>query len=108
MDPLQKARIGKTKLYVPRLGLGGAGLAGLYQPADEGESKATIKAALDKGVAYCDTAPLYGQGRSEEVMGEALQGVTEPHYLATKVGYFPEPFDYTRDTIWRGFVRHSW
>jgi D-threo-aldose 1-dehydrogenase len=35
-------------------------------------------------------------------MGVALRDVTESHYLATKVGYFPEPFDYTRDTIWRG------
>ena len=59
--------------------------------------------ALELGINYFDTAPLYGQGRSEEVLGAVLKGVTEPYYLATKVGYYPEPFDYTRDTVWRGF-----
>ena len=36
------------------------------------------------------------------MLGEALRGVTEPYYLATKVGYYPEPFNYTRDDVWRG------
>ena len=62
-----------------------------------------VERALELGINYFDTAPLYGQGRSEEVLGAALKGVTEPYYLATKVGYYPEPFDYTRDTVWRGF-----
>jgi aryl-alcohol dehydrogenase-like predicted oxidoreductase len=61
-----------------------------------------VERALELGVNYFDTAPLYGKGRSEEVLGHALKDVTENHYLATKVGYYPEPFDYTRDTIWRG------
>ncbi|MBI3921443.1 MAG: aldo/keto reductase, partial [Armatimonadetes bacterium] len=42
-------------------------------------------------------------GRSEEILGMALKDETRPYYLATKVGYYPEPFDYTRDTVWRGF-----
>lgn len=62
-----------------------------------------VERALELGVNYFDTAPLYGKGRSEEVLGVALKGVAQPHFLATKVGYFPEPFDYTRDTVWRGF-----
>lgn len=62
-----------------------------------------VERALELGVNYFDTAPLYGRGRSEEVLGVALKGVKEPHYLATKVGYYPEPFDYTRDAVWRGF-----
>jgi aryl-alcohol dehydrogenase-like predicted oxidoreductase len=61
-----------------------------------------VERALELGVNYFDTAPLYGKGRSEEVLGHALKEVTEDYYLATKVGYYPEPFDYTRDTIWRG------
>ena len=62
-----------------------------------------VERALELGVNYFDTAPLYGKGRSEEMLGLALEGVTEPYYLATKVGYYPEPFDYSRDAIWRGF-----
>ena len=62
-----------------------------------------VEHALELGINYFDTAPLYGQGRSEKVLGHALKGVTEPYYIATKVGYHPEPYDYTRDTVWRGF-----
>ena len=62
-----------------------------------------VERAFELGINYFDTAPLYGQGRSEKVLGHALKGVTEPYYLATKVGYHPSPYDYTRDTVWRGF-----
>ena len=62
-----------------------------------------VERAIELGINYFDTAPLYGQGRSEKVLGHALKGVSEPYYLATKVGYFPSPYDYTRDTVWRGF-----
>jgi len=87
MDPLQKSRIGKTSLYVPRLGLGGAGLAGLYKPADESESKSTIRAALNKGAAYCDTAPLYGYGQSERFYGSVLKDYDRDSFvISTKVG----------------------
>jgi aryl-alcohol dehydrogenase-like predicted oxidoreductase len=64
---------------------------------------AMVERAFELGINYFDTAPLYGQGRSEKVLGHALKGVTEPYYLATKVGYHPSPYDYTRDTVWRGF-----
>jgi aryl-alcohol dehydrogenase-like predicted oxidoreductase len=95
----------KTDWQVSEIGLGGSWFYGRpeegLRPVSHGVEM--VERALEFGINYFDTAPLYGQGKSEEVLGEALQGVTEPHYLATKVGYFPEPFDYTRDTIWRGF-----
>lgn len=95
---------GKTGWQVSEIGLGGSWFYGRpemgLQPVSHGVS--VVERALELGVNYFDTAPLYGRGRSEEVLGVALSGVTEPYYLATKVGYFPEPFDYTRDTIWRG------
>jgi aryl-alcohol dehydrogenase-like predicted oxidoreductase len=98
-------RFGKTNWQVSEIGLGGAWFYG--RPEEELKSASygvrVVERALEWGVNYFDTAPLYGRGRSEEVLGVALQGVKEPHYLATKVGYYPEPFDYTRDTIWRGF-----
>src|SRR5438876_996806 len=96
---------GKTGWQVSEIGLGGSWFYGRPEegllPPEHGI--ALVRRALDLGVNYFDTAPLYGRGRSEEILGMALRGVSQPHYLATKVGYFPEPFDYTRDTVWRGF-----
>ena len=96
---------GRTGWQVSEIGLGGSWFYGRpemgLKPVSHGVS--LVERALELGVNYFDTAPLYGKGRSEEVLGVALKGVTQPHYLATKVGYFPEPFDYTRETVWRGF-----
>lgn len=98
-------RFGKTDWQVSEIGLGGSWFYGRPEygllPPEHGI--AVVRRALELGVNYFDTAPLYGRGRSEEILGMALQGETRPHFLATKVGYFPEPFDYTRDTVWRGF-----
>ncbi len=98
-------RFGKTEWQVSEIGLGGAWFYGRPEegalPPDHGIG--VVHRALELGVNYFDTAPLYGRGRSEEIMGLALRDVDQPHFLATKVGYYPEPFDYTRDTVWRGF-----
>ena len=101
---MEYRRFGKTGWQVSEIGLGGSWFYGRPEmgllPVPHGVS--VVERALELGVNYFDTAPLYGQGRSEEILGIALKGVTEPYYLATKVGYYPEPFDYTRDTVWRG------
>ena len=98
-------RFGKTDWQVSEIGLGGSWFYGRpemgLKPVSHGVG--VVERALELGVNYFDTAPLYGKGRSEEVLGHALKGVTADYYLATKVGYFPEPFDYTRDTVRRGF-----
>ena len=101
---MEYRRFGKTDWQVSEIGLGGSWFYGRPEmgllPVSHGV--AVVERALELGVNYFDTAPLYGKGRSEEVLGAALKGVNDPYYLATKVGYFPEPFDYTRDTVWRG------
>lgn len=98
-------RFGKTDWQVSEISLGGSWFYGRPEygllPVSHGVSM--VERALELGINYFDTAPLYGQGRSEKVLGHALKGVSEPYYLATKVGYFPSPYDYTRDTVWRGF-----
>lgn len=95
---------GRTGWDVSEIGMGGSWFYGRPEegllPVSHGVKM--VETALENGVNYFDTAPLYGKGRSEEVMGAALSGVTEPYYLATKVGYYPEPFDYARDAVWRG------
>ena len=98
-------RFGKTDWQVSEISLGGSWFYGRPEygllPVSHGVSM--VERAIELGINYFDTAPLYGQGRSEKVLGNALKGVSEPYYLATKVGYFPSPYDYTRDTVWRGF-----
>jgi aryl-alcohol dehydrogenase-like predicted oxidoreductase len=98
-------RFGKTEWQVSEIGLGGSWFYGRPEygllPPEHGI--AVVNRAFELGINYFDTAPLYGEGRSEEILGMALKDETRPYYLATKVGYFPEPFDYKRDTVWRGF-----
>jgi D-threo-aldose 1-dehydrogenase len=92
MDPLKKVQIGKTELQVTRLGLGGAPLGGLFQDVQGEAAVATIRRALELGINFFDTAPLYGHGKSEKWMGQGLAGVpADSRVLATKVGRVLEP-----------------
>jgi D-threo-aldose 1-dehydrogenase len=69
------------------LGLGCAPIGNLYTPVADDDAVATVRAALDAGVRYFDTAPHYGAGESERRLGLALQGVPRDDYVvATKVG----------------------
>jgi D-threo-aldose 1-dehydrogenase len=52
---------------------------------------ATVQRALELGVRYFDTAPFYGRGLSQAVLGEALQDRTEDYVLATKIGRLRTP-----------------
>lgn len=69
------------------LGLGCAPIGNLYTPVADDDAVATVRAALDDGVRYFDTAPHYGAGESERRLGVALEGVPRDAYvIATKVG----------------------
>lgn len=87
-----KRRIGETNLEVTTLGLGGASLAGVLTSVSEKDARATIQHALDLGINYFDTAPQYGFGRSEHLMGNILRGQREGTILSTKVGRLLKPF----------------
>lgn len=92
---------GRTGLTVSTLGLGGASLGGAYGPVeDEAEALRTVQAAVDVGINFIDTAPLYGMGSSEERIGRALkEGRNRGKViLATKVGYLPPGLGYDRAT----------
>jgi aryl-alcohol dehydrogenase-like predicted oxidoreductase len=60
---------------VSSVGLGLMGMSGVYGPADEAESVATIRAALDSGITLLDTGDFYGMGHNEMLLREALRGV---------------------------------
>jgi aryl-alcohol dehydrogenase-like predicted oxidoreductase len=83
-------RLGRTGLEVSELALGGLFVSSYGSP-DFDQSRAAIHRALALGVNYVDTAPTYAD--SEEVLGRALEGVTAPYVLSTKLGGRPKPFD---------------
>jgi aryl-alcohol dehydrogenase-like predicted oxidoreductase len=86
---MESIEIAGTPLVVSRIGLGTWAIGGwMWGGTDEAESMRTIHAALDRGVTLFDTAPVYGFGRSEEILGKALaqDGRRKHAVIATKVG----------------------
>jgi aryl-alcohol dehydrogenase-like predicted oxidoreductase len=71
---------------VSALGLGCMGMSHSYGPADEEESVATLRRALDLGITLFDTANAYGRGHNEQLVGRALAGQRDQVVLATKFG----------------------
>jgi aryl-alcohol dehydrogenase-like predicted oxidoreductase len=71
---------------VSRVGLGCMAMSGVYGPADEGESVATIHAAIDAGINLLDTGDFYGMGHNEMLIGRALQGRRDEVLLSVKFG----------------------
>ena len=78
----------KSDLITSRIGLGTWAMGGwMWGGTDEAQSIATIRSAIDRGVTLIDTAPVYGFGRSEEIIGKALEGsLRHKVTIATKVG----------------------
>jgi aryl-alcohol dehydrogenase-like predicted oxidoreductase len=86
---MEAFRIPGTSVAPSRIGLGTWAIGGwMWGGTDEAESIRTIHAALDRGITLIDTAPVYGFGRSEEIVGKALAegGRRAGAVLATKVG----------------------
>jgi len=86
---MEFVNISGTHLKASRIGLGTWAMGGwMWGGTDEDESIRTIQAALDKGINLIDTAPVYGFGRSEEIVGRAIaeSGKRDHVILATKVG----------------------
>lgn len=86
---MQYTMINGTTLRVSRVGLGTWAIGGLlWGGSDEQEAIRTIHTALDTGVTLIDTAPVYGFGKSEEIVGRALSGYRQRDkvIIATKVG----------------------
>src|ERR1700730_6855875 len=86
---MEFSRIGNTEINVSRIGLGTWAIGGwMWGGTDEQESIRTIRSAFDRGINLIDTAPVYGFGRSEEIVGKALADGHLRHQavLATKVG----------------------
>jgi D-threo-aldose 1-dehydrogenase len=126
---LPKRRVGKTKIEVTTLGLGGAPMGGFRATIPETEAVALTDAGYEAGIRYFDTSPYYGYGRSELRMGAALRERPRDSFvLSTKIGRilhamkpgetppadfrdnglpgFAPVFDYTYDGVMRS-LEHS-
>ncbi|MEE3094831.1 MAG: aldo/keto reductase, partial [Pseudomonadota bacterium] len=125
MDPFATRRIGRTDVEVTLLGLGGGTLGDPDEIISEAQAEATLEAAYDEGVRLFDTAPWYGNTKSEHRMGHHLrQRPRRDFRLTTKVGrvysrpsdpksfdfprwkgglHFDLCFDYTRDGVLRSY-----
>jgi aryl-alcohol dehydrogenase-like predicted oxidoreductase len=86
---MEDISIGSSSLKTSRIGLGTWAIGGwMWGGTDEAASIATIRTAVERGITLIDTAPVYGFGRSEEIVGKALAagGLRQQVQIATKVG----------------------
>jgi aryl-alcohol dehydrogenase-like predicted oxidoreductase len=89
---MQKRKLGKGGLEVSALGLGCMGLSFGYGPAIEKKAGISmIRAAVERGVTFFDTAEVYGPYTNEELVGEALAPVRKDVVIATKFGFDIDP-----------------
>ena len=87
-DVMQKRRLGSDGLEVSALGFGCMGISfGYGQPTSREDGIAIIRAAVDRGVTFFDTAEAYGPFANEELVGEALAPVRDRIVIATKFGF---------------------
>jgi aryl-alcohol dehydrogenase-like predicted oxidoreductase len=107
---LGRVELGSTGMMISPVGygawaIGGAGWWHAWGNQDDEESIATIHRAVGLGVNWIDTAPIYGLGHSEEVVGRALQGLDERPYVFTKASLHEKDgavaHDLSRDSIRR-------
>jgi aryl-alcohol dehydrogenase-like predicted oxidoreductase len=88
---MKTRRLGWTEFNLTTVGLGtfaigGVGWEASWGPQDDKDSVATILRSLDSGINWIDTAPIYGLGHAEEVVGRALKGLSRRPIISTKCG----------------------
>src|SRR5271169_4271353 len=89
---MQKRKLGKSNLEVSAIGLGCMGLSfGLGPAVDKQEGISLIRAAVERGVTFFDTAEVYGPFTNEELVGEALAPFRDQVAIATKFGFKLSP-----------------
>ena len=79
-------KIPRIDRYISKLALGTAPLGGLFTAVSDEQGQATVLAALDSGINFIDTAPLYGHGNAERMIGSVLSKTNKEYVISTKVG----------------------
>lgn len=101
--------LGRTGWNISTIGFGAWAIGGSWGAVDDGEALQTLHRALDRGINLFDTADVYGDGRSERLIGALRRERREPFYIATKAGLRLEPHTadgYTRANL-TAFVERS-
>jgi len=94
---MKKRQLGKSNLEVSALGLGCMGMSWSYGPAKDKQAMISLlRAAVERGVTFFDTAEVYGPLTNEELVGEALAPFRDQVVIATKFGWAPSPGDKER------------
>jgi aryl-alcohol dehydrogenase-like predicted oxidoreductase len=97
---MRKRKLGKSTLEVSAIGLGCMGMNWSYgPPKDKQEMISLLRAAVERGVTFFDTAEVYGPFSNEELVGEALAPFRGHVVIATKFGWAPGPDDIDRWTV---------
>ena len=97
---MQKRKLGNSQLEVSAIGLGCMGMShGYGPPGDKKEMIQVIRAAVDRGVTFFDTAQVYGPFTNEELVGEALEPLRGRAVIATKFGFNVDPHGKVRDGL---------
>ena len=85
---MQKRKLGKSNLEVSAIGLGCMGMSFSYgPPKDKREMTSLLRAAVERGITFFDTAEVYGPFMNEELVGEALAPFRGKVVIATKFGF---------------------
>jgi len=104
---MQNRKLGRSNLEVSALGLGCMGMSWSYgPPKDRQEMISLLRAAVERGVTFFDTAEVYGPLVNEELVGEALAPFSGQVAIATKFGWAPGPSDGDRWTVLNSRPEH--
>ncbi len=104
---MQKRKLGQAGPEVSAIGLGCMGMSWSYGPAkDKQEMIALLRAAVERGITFFDTAEVYGPLTNEELVGEALVPFRGQVVIATKFGWEPNPGDTNRWTALNSRPEH--
>lgn len=95
---IERRKLGRTGPEIFPMALGCMGMSGMYGPTDDGESIATLHAAVDAGVNLVDTGDFYGMGHNEMLLGRALRFLREKVLISVKFGAQRGP-----DGSWLGY-----
>ena len=88
---MERRRLGRGGPEVSAVGLGCMGMSDAYGPSDEGESIATIREAVDRGVTFLNTGDFYGMGHNETLIARAIEGLRDKLFISVKFGALRSP-----------------